>query len=284
MDKESLEERIKQGTLTKDDIFLSRRSFMGVTIKGLVALLALKTIGCESPIRPPDDNGGFGLITAKSYDGSESIDARIETDAGIYQSGDLVEYVSNPAATVSASGYITRTTRVGNKDLLMIPDSEDMFYSNTNIAKDGTHKFAKEVKVYVDGPQGTDYTNAQNRFGIVAGSTVPYSFVGSENTANFIILLNQSTTSHAENIKDGIINKTIVKLEPGAYIGEIDEEIAQGLTHVGNSTYGIPSDGSSCIAGSGQGWNEGVDRKILNAFYNRDYSKFPGNNTETEKM
>ncbi len=267
----------------EEKIDLSKRNFLKGTAKAGGSLLLLKLAQCktnESVV------GGSGSAQPKpvAYDGVTPLtEATIRTDMGTYSVGEVAQWINNPMGTIMAAGYITREAKLSSRDFIMVPTSEEGFYSDVNVAQKGTHKFAGDVKVYIDGPTGTDYTNVKDRFSVVAGASYAHSYVGSEGEANFVVRLDQDTTNHGEVVENGIISKTTVKLEPGAANREIDEEIAQGLLHVGNSTYGIPTTGSSCIAGDGQGWNEKVDRPIMNAFKNRDYSKFQGNGMETEK-
>ena len=275
-----------EGTLTQKKLTLmSRRNFLKKTgqMAGAVTAYAILN-ACPGNDTVTPDAPSKGFIKILDYDGAPLENAVIQTDKGNYNSGDLVEATNNTYATIIASGFVTRKTSVGNKDCIMVPSSEEAFYADFQIAKDGTHRFNDQVKVYIKGDSNSsDYQRAQSRFSVIAADTVPHSFVNSESEANYVIHLNADSTVHGETISAGVITRADINLEQGVSYEAIDEEIAQGLCHVENSV-AKPTTGSSCIGGSLGGWNESVDRPILRAFYNRNNSKFDGNGTETERL
>ncbi len=279
-----------EGTLTQKKLTLmSRRNFLKKTgqLAGAVTAYAILN-ACPGNESVTPDAPSKGFIKILDYDGAPLENAVIQTDKGNYNSGDLVEATNNTYATIIASGFVTRKTSVGNKDCIMVPSSEEAFYADRLIASGngigGTHRFNDQVKVYIKGDSNSsDYQRAQSRFSVIAADTVPHSFVNSESEANYVIRLNANDTTHGETISAGVITRADINLEQGVGNAWIDEEIAQGLCHVGNSV-AKPTTGFSCIGGSLDGWNESVDRPILRAFYNRNNSKFSNNGTETERL
>jgi len=235
------------------------------------------------------------IMNILDYSGNPLSDGTITTNMGVFNistNTSVQVEVNNEAsldhdfykAEINVPGYIKRITRAENKNYIMIPLSEDPFYSDKVIASPligGTHRFDGQIKMYIDGSESDpDYSHAKERFEVIAES-LDFTFVADEGSANFIIRLNQDKTTHAENTTDGIINKTTVYLKDGTGVRFFDEEIAQGLCHVGNSV-AKPTGWTSAIAGGGAGWNEPVDRLILNAFYNRTGSKFDNTGVERE--
>jgi hypothetical protein len=166
----------------------------------------------------------------------------------------------------------------------MIPSEWDAFYSDPGVAgpTKGTNRFESTVKFYIDGSTtDSDYEKVKSRIAVVCGSTVPYSMVTDVAQANYKIHLNYSEDLHGETVSGkGMITDTNVYITDNAPSGFIDTELGQGLTNVGGVKTPTPTGGSS-IAGSVSGWNESVDRKILEAVYNR--SKSTLNNTGSEK-
>jgi hypothetical protein len=171
----------------------------------------------------------------------------------------------------------------------MIPTEWDAFYSDGGVAGStkGTNRFESTVKFYIDGSTtDSDYAKAQARIAVVCGSTVPYSIVTDAAQANFTIKLNYSENLHGETISGkGMITDTDVYVVDNADNGLFDHEIGQGLTHIdGTSLPAPPVAGTSAIAGGVSGWNENIDRKILDTVYNRSKSTFSNSGSEKENF
>lgn len=287
-----LEQRIRKGNLSRRDFLRLSKNYGPPSLAAIYALLT--NTACP-PNNPPVNGYKNATLYILDFYQNSVTGGGVETDKGSYaitNGVSNIEYDSSIRCTINVPGYVKRETNIQNaKDYILVPSEWEAFFAHNNIGGMGTSKFVDTIKTYIDGSvSDPDYETVKQRLAI-SGEGRANNLVDNIDDANFIIHLNSDTNGHAENLSNGIIEKCNIFLkdsETGGFdpvhrpfYATVDEEIAQGLTHTEDCFLNPPEGNNSCIAGYTKGWKP-IDKRIMDALYNRDYSTFSGAGYERE--
>ena len=242
------------------------------TALGLLIVPTMSGCNHKDPIIP---HGGSANVSFVDMNGTPLVSGQILYDgntksATIVNGQASLKWDNSDDMQIMIPGYVQRGSFAENKEYMMMPNNWNAFFADGNIAgRDGTNKFAGQIKARIDGPtDDPDYNRAKNIFEKDMNKLgASYTLVDSGE--NYKIILNANENTHGETTNNGIISYAEVKLKDNFDETSADHEFVCATMHVDEPAQSGPEE--TAIADTSLVTS--ADIKIYKAFYNRKNSK-----------